>query len=170
LYRNGISVDGLKTGHTDAGGYGLTASGIRDGRRLILVLNGMSSMQERADESSRMLDWGFREFGLYPVVAAGDQLGQARVWLGRAQSVPLLAAGGLAVTLPRSARDDLKATVTISQPVPAPIVKGQQIGMLTVSAPGMDAKQIPLVAANDVQRLDLFHRMIAKLRYLIHRT
>ena len=103
LYRN-MNVDGLKTGHTDVGGYGLTASAIRDGRRLVLVLNGMQDMQARADESAHVLDWGYREFGSYPIVKAGDKLADAKVWLGQQATVPLLASQDVVLSLPRTAR------------------------------------------------------------------
>lgn len=168
LYR-AMNVDGLKTGHTDAGGYGLTASALRNGRRLILVLNGMASMQERADESAKLLDWGYREFGLYPVAKAGDVVAQAKVWMGQAAAVPLVAAADAAITLPRSARAGLKAEAQFDQPVAAPVQKGQVMGKLVITAPGLEAREIPLAAAADVPRLGFFARISAQLNYLFHK-
>ena len=165
LYRN-MDVDGLKTGHTDAGGYGLTASAVRDGRRLVLVLNGLKDMQARADESAHLLDWGYREFGLYPVVKTGDVLTEAQVWLGQSPSVQLLATRDVSVTLPRSARDGLKTSITFDQPVAAPITKGQELGKLTVTAPGVDAIDVPLIAATDVPQLGFWARAMVKLHKL----
>jgi len=165
LYRN-MQVDGLKTGHTDDGGYGLTASALRDGRRLVLVLNGMNDMQMRADESAKLLDWGYREFGLYPVAKAGAEMATAKIWLGQSSSVPLLAAETVALTLPRNARPGLKASVSYNEPIVAPITKGQPLGKLTVIAPGMEAKEIPLLAGEDVPRVGLLKQIKAKLRYL----
>ena len=169
LYRS-LNVDGLKTGHTDVGGYGLTASALRNGRRVVLVLNGMADMQARADESAKLLDWGYREFGLYPVAKTGDVIAEAKVWLGRDASVPLVAAGDLALTLPRAARAGLKAEAVFDQPVAAPIAKGQQIGKLIVTAPGAEAREVPLVAAKEVVRLGFFARLSAKLRLLFHKA
>jgi D-alanyl-D-alanine carboxypeptidase (penicillin-binding protein 5/6) len=166
LYRN-MNVDGLKTGHTDEGGYGLTASALRDNRRLVLVLNGMSDMQARADESAKVLDWGFREFGFYPVVKAGQPLAEAKVWLGHARTVPLLAAEDLSLTLPRSARDGLKTSITFDQPVQAPISKGQVLGKLVVTAPGMESKEVSLIAAADVPEVGFFAKVKAKLHFVI---
>ena len=108
LYRS-MNVDGLKTGHTDIGGFGLTASALRNGRRVVLVLNGLSDMQARADESALLLDWGYREWGLYPIAKAGETIANAPVWLGQAQTVPLVASEDLALSLPRTARAGLKA-------------------------------------------------------------
>jgi D-alanyl-D-alanine carboxypeptidase (penicillin-binding protein 5/6) len=165
LYRN-FNVDGLKTGHTDVGGYGLTASAVRDGRRLVLVLNGMQDMQARADESAHMLDWGYREFGYYPIAKAGDKITDAKVWLGQARTLPLLLSKDVAITLPRTARPGLKTVVTFDQPIPAPITKGQEMGRLTISAPGMRTKEISLVAGADVPQLGFFARVAAKLHLL----
>ncbi len=169
LYRN-MNVDGLKTGHTEAGGFGLTASALRNGRRLILVLNGMTDMQARADESAHVLDWGYREFGLYHVTDAEQHLANASVWLGRANHVALVAGQALSLTLPRAARPGLTATVDFVQPVAAPIAKGQQLGKLIVAAPGTDPVEVPLLAAEDIQRLGLLDRIVAKAKLFLHMT
>ncbi|NIS30629.1 MAG: D-alanyl-D-alanine carboxypeptidase, partial [Actinobacteria bacterium] len=81
LYRN-IRADGLKTGHTEASGYGLVASAERNDRRLVLVVNGLDSAKARAQEGERLIDWGFRAFGTYELFAAGDIVDEAPVWLG----------------------------------------------------------------------------------------
>lgn len=169
LYRN-MNVDGLKTGHTDIGGFGLTASALRNGRRLVMVLNGLPDMQARADESAKVLDWGFREFGYYSVAKADETLAEAKVWLGQSPTVPLVVANDIALTLPRTARDGLKTTVSFNQPLPAPIQKGQIVGALIVSAPGMEEKQIPLLAKEDVLRLGFFARMGVKIRQLFEKA
>lgn len=168
LYHN-MNVDGLKTGHTDAGGYGLTASALRDGRRLVLVLNGLEDMQARADESAHLLDWGYREFGLYPIAKAGEKFADAKTWLGTAPSVPLIAPKEVALTLPRNARGGLKVSVVFDQPVPAPIAKGQEIGKLKITAPGMEDKTVPLVAGASVPQAGFFARIWAKLRLMLGR-
>jgi D-alanyl-D-alanine carboxypeptidase (penicillin-binding protein 5/6) len=162
LYRN-MNVDGLKTGHTDDGGFGLTASAVRNGRRLIMVLNGMKGMQGRADESAKVLDYGYREFGLYPIAKAGDVIGNPAVWLGEVKNLPIVAGEDAVITLPRAARSGLKAIVTFDQPLPAPIKKGQEVGLLTITAPGVDAKVIPVVASRDVAEVGFFARVFGKL-------
>jgi D-alanyl-D-alanine carboxypeptidase (penicillin-binding protein 5/6) len=166
LYR-GIGVDGLKTGHTEAAGFGLIASALREGRRMILVANGMKSMQERADEPAKILDWGYREFGLYPVAKKGQKFADAKVWLGQAPTVALIADRDVALTLPRSARAQLKASFVYDQPVEAPIALGQPIGKLVVSAPGVTPVEAVLVAGEAVPRLGFMGRLAAKLRRLM---
>ncbi|MDE2029699.1 MAG: D-alanyl-D-alanine carboxypeptidase [Alphaproteobacteria bacterium] len=166
LYRN-IGVDGLKTGHTDVGGYGLCASEVRNGRRLLALLNGMASMQARADVGAQLLDYGFQEFGLYPIAKKGDVMAQAKVWLGTHKDVKLVAAQDAEIDLPRAARSELKAVVGFTQPIAAPIKKGQQIGVLTISAPHMTDEVVPLVAASDVPRVGFFTRMWDKLGALL---
>ncbi len=168
LYR-AMNVDGLKTGHTDIGGYGLTASALRNGRRMILVLNGMSDMQARADESAKVLDWGYREFGLYQIAKAGEPVADAKVWLGIGASVPLAASMDYALTLPRSARAGIRAEAVFNQPIPAPIQKGQELGKLIVTAPGAETKEIPLIATQAVARLGFFARLSARLHLLLHK-
>jgi len=165
LYRN-MNVDGLKTGHTDVGGFGLTASAVRDGRRVVMVLNGMEDMQARADESAKVLDYGYREFGLYPIAKAGDVMAAPTVWLGTHPNVKIAATQDAVVTLPRSARSGLKAVVSFDQPIAAPIQKGQQVGVLTISAPGMEPKIIPLVATTDVSEIGFFSRLYRKLNFI----
>jgi D-alanyl-D-alanine carboxypeptidase (penicillin-binding protein 5/6) len=136
---------------------------VRDGRRVVLVLNGMEDMQARADESAKVLDYGYREYGDYAVAKAGDVMGNAAVWLGQSKQVSVVAAQDVLLTLPRPARSGLKAVVSFDQPVPAPVVKGQQIGQLTITAPGVDARIVPLVAANDVAEVGFFSRVFDKL-------
>ena len=162
LYRN-MNVDGLKTGHTDVGGYGLTASAVRDGRRVFMVLNGMDDMQARADESAKVLDYGYREFGLYPIAKAGDVMAAPSVWLGESKSVQIVSAQDVTLTLPRSARSGLKAVVSFDQPLEAPVKKGQQVGVLTITAPGIEAKTVPLIASEGVAEVGFFSRLLSKM-------
>jgi serine-type D-Ala-D-Ala carboxypeptidase (penicillin-binding protein 5/6) len=166
LYRK-MDVGGIKTGHTDDGGFGLTASALRNGQRLVLVLNGMTNMQMRADESAKLLDWAYRTYATYPVVKNGDKLADAKVWLGKEHSVPLVATQDVTVMLSRDARPELKTAISFDEPVQAPISKGQQIGKLTITAPGMEPREVPLAAAADVEQLGFFQRVSAKLRFYI---
>lgn len=166
IYKD-MGADGLKTGHTEESGYGLTASAERQGRRLVLVVNGLASKKMRSTESERLLEWGFREFGNYALFKGGDVVTDADVWLGQKGSVPLLIEDDLTLTLPKKARRDMKVKVTFEGPVPAPVVKGQQIGTLTISAPEVDTVEIPLVAGDDVAQLGLMGRLGAALDYIL---
>ncbi len=166
LYRN-MGVDGLKTGHTEIAGYGLIASAQRDGRRLILVVNGLPSMQARADEPARLIEWGFREFSAYTLLKPGESVDSLPVWLGQAPTVAAVTGGGLTVTMAQEERRGLKVTLQAQVPVPAPIVKGQTIGKLVITAPGFITREVPLVAAEDVARLGFFGRLGAAARHAL---
>ncbi|MFO1154276.1 MAG: D-alanyl-D-alanine carboxypeptidase family protein [Rhodospirillales bacterium] len=160
LYRN-IGADGLKTGHTQAAGYCLTASAVQGGRRLILVVTGLPSMQARSEESERLIAYGFREFDSYALFKAGEEVTTGSVWLGTADTVPIVAPGDIAVTLPRKARPEMKATVAFDAPIPAPIAKGAPVAKLVVTAPGVAAQEFPLVAGQAVEQKGFFGRIFA---------
>jgi len=166
LYRN-TAVDGLKTGHTEAGGYGLVASSAREGRRLVLVANGMPSMQARADETAKLLEWGFREFQTYSLFKAGEVVESLPVWLGAEVSVPAVAAEDLKVTFPRADRPNMKVALVADGPINAPVVKGQTIGKIVITGPGFPTKEIPAVAAIDVSRENWVTGAIDKAAYLL---
>jgi D-alanyl-D-alanine carboxypeptidase (penicillin-binding protein 5/6) len=154
-------ADGLKTGHTEEAGFGLTASAIRNGRRLILVVNGLPSMRARAEESERLLEWGFREFDNVTLFRAADTVEEVPVWLGDRATVPLVAGRDLVLTMPRQWRRNLDARVRFEAPVPAPISKGQELGRLVVGGQGVPAMDVPLIAGADVDRLGVVSRIPA---------
>lgn len=166
LYKN-TGADGLKTGHTEEAGYGLTASAQRGNMRLILVAHGMASMKERAAESNRLMDWAFREFNGYPLFKGGEKVVDAGVWLGAAETVPLTLEEDLTVVIKRTSRKDLKVAAQLEEPVAAPIKKGAQIGRLVVTAPDMKPIERPLLAAADVQPLGMVGRFKEAVGYLV---
>lgn len=145
-------ADGLKTGHTEASGYGMVASAQQDGRRLIMVVNGLKSEAERAAETKRFLDMGFREFRSYALLKPGDVVGEAQVWAGDVRGVPLTVRQPVKMLMRRASRDGLKATVTYMDPVAAPIARGQELGKLTVTAPGVPDMTVPVFAGADVEQ------------------
>lgn len=166
IYKD-MGADGLKTGHTQESGYGLTSSAERNGRRLILVVNGLSSKKMRSSESERLLEWGFREFGNYALFKAGDVVTDANVWLGQKASVPLIIEQDLTLTLPKRSRGKMTVKASFEGPVPAPIQKGQRIGTLTISAPDVTPVEVPLLAADDVEQLGLVGRLGAALDFIL---
>ncbi len=167
LYRPNTGVDGLKTGHTEEAGFGLTASAIRDGRRIFMVVHGMNSMQDRADEAGQLLDWAFRTFGDYTVAKKGTILAQANVWMGQQKTVPLTVDKDLLVTLPVSERDKVQVKAVYDGPIAAPIAAGQPIGELVMQVPGMPEFRSPLVAAVEVPQLGFGGRVVAMLQQMI---
>ncbi len=161
------TADGLKTGHTEAGGYGLVASSLRGTRRVVVVLNGMTSMRERAEEGERMMDWAFREFEDVTLFTAGDVVDRAPVWLGTTPTVPLVGGRDLVVTMPRKWRRDASIKVEYDAPIRAPVARGDTLGRLVVSGQGVPDMQVPLLAGADVPKLGLPGRAIAVLSHYV---
>lgn len=164
LTRN-IGVDGLKTGHTDDGGFGMVASANRDGRRLIAVVNGLANEKERADEAEKLLEYGFREFNTVNLFKAGEPVENAEVWYGKDKSVSLVAANDIAITINKLATNNLAAEVRYDGPVAAPIHKGDHIADLVIKREGMKDIVIPLTAANDVEKISFFGRIARGIMY-----
>ena len=160
------TADGLKTGHTDAGGFGLVASSLRDGRRLIMVLNGMTSMHERAQESEKMMNWAFANFENVTLFAANEIIDNAPVWLGQSKTVPLIGGRDLIVTLPKSWRQTASIKISYDAPITAPIAKGQPVGVLMLRGQGVPSMDVNLVAGTDVGRLSLPMRGLAVVSHL----
>ena len=166
LYKN-MGADGLKTGHTQEAGYGLTASAIRDGRRLVLVVNGLPSERARSEESERLIEWGFREFSNYELFSAGQEVDRAEVWLGAEESVPLTLEEPVLVTLSQREHEEMTVSVLYDAPVPAPIAEGQELAVLRISAPGMEPMEYPLYAATNVEKVGPFGRMFEITKHFI---
>jgi D-alanyl-D-alanine carboxypeptidase (penicillin-binding protein 5/6) len=166
-------ADGLKTGHTDAAGYGITISAKRDNQRLILVLNGLRYPQyhndyfpniRRAEEASRVMEMAFREFRSYPVFAANQVIGQAMVAGGAAPSVPVLVQKPLAVTMQVDSHAGLKTLVKADPGLTAPIAAGQRVGTVTIMAPEFPALTVPVYAAQPLDGASLIQRAMAMFR------
>ena len=160
-------ADGLKTGHTNASGYGLTASAQRGGRRLYLVLNGLKNSRERARESERLIEWGFREFAAYPLLKKGETVETAAVWLGSLDRVPLVPSRDVVLSLKRQARSGLKASVRWTGPIVAPVAEGQQLATLRLEAPGIQPVEHLLYAGAKVERVGFFGRIFERVRAMI---
>ena len=160
------SADGLKTGHTEESGYGLVGSALRGNQRIIMVLNGMASKNERAQESRRLMDFMFREFKQYEFFDKDQEVDTANVWLGNKPTIKLLADQDVYKTMSRKERRDLKVSLNWEDPVPAPISKGQQIGTITLTYEDK-REEYPLVSAEDVAALGFFDRITEAVKYLI---
>ena len=145
-------ADGLKTGFTKEAGYGLVGSAVQDGLRLIVVVNGLKSAKERADEAKKLLEWGFRSFEQRNLFAAGQIIGSAKVYGGANGSVPLQAPGLVKMMVPKSGGEKLIARIAYQGPVPAPVTQGQPIGLLKVWRDDKLVLQVPLKAAESVAK------------------
>jgi len=166
LLFNTPGADGLKTGHIEASGYGLVGSAARDGRRIIVVLNGLASEKDRADEGARMIEAGFREFRRYQLFKPGDSIAEADVYGGSDKTVPLTVKTPVAVTLQVDSRPGMKVAVHYNSPLAAPIAQGQRVGTLSVTAPDFPGVTTPLYAAHDVAKVGIFGRMMLGIRAL----
>ncbi len=166
LYKN-IGADGIKTGHTEGAGYGLMASAVRDGRRVIMVLNGMASMDERAQESTRLMEWALANFTNRNILNAGMQVAEAPVVMGVERAVPLIVDKDLKLTVPRLGGPAVRAQAIFKAPLEAPIAKGQEIGTLRVEIANMPPVELPVLAAKDVPRKNFFPALLEKLERVI---
>ncbi|MDP6353402.1 MAG: D-alanyl-D-alanine carboxypeptidase family protein [Alphaproteobacteria bacterium] len=166
LYKE-LGADGMKTGHTKAAGYGLTATALRNGRRLILMIGGLESARQRAAEATRLLNHGFREFDNYTLFTTGEVVETADVWLGERARVPLVINRNVIVTLARANRGDLQVKAVMDSPIPAPIAAGAPLGRLEINAPDMATITMPLVAGQAVGSLGVFRRLAAAVSYLL---
>lgn len=163
LDKDGLGVDGLKTGHTDEAGYGLVASAERAGRRLYLVVGGLPDAGTRAREAQRLIEWGFRDFSSYELFKAGETVESVPVWHGSEAIMPLVADEDVAVTLKRQARSGLQVRIVYNSPLIAPVAKGSEVGTLRIEASGRRVREVPLRAGLDAVRLGFFGRVGARL-------
>ncbi len=168
LLRDKIGVDGLKTGHTEESGFGIVVSAKRGKRRLILVLNGLKSDQERRGEAYKILLWGFRSFQTYQLVRAGQEIEKARIWHGAKSRIPLTVKDDLAVAITREKRSRLRVSIEYMSPISAPVKKNQAVGVIQVKELGGDilAEKL-LIASQDVSELNFLGRAIATLEYIL---
>ena len=166
LYAN-IGADGLKTGHTEESGYGLVASAEQNGRRLILVINGLNSKRERAREARKLMTFGFRNFQRDLLVEPGQKVTELSVWHGDEATVKVTTKQRFDIVTPRSGRRKMVATVTYENPVLAPIKTGDRLGKLRVTLPGLAPQEVDLVAAEDIDKGNVIGRAIDSLIYLM---
>lgn len=160
-------ADGLKTGHTEEAGFGFTGSAEQNGRRIVMVVAGLSSFNQRIEESVKFMDWGFRAWQSRPVLRQGQRIGEAQVQLGSASTVGLVAPRNLAVTYPSGLGQNIRARIVYQGPIKAPIQQGQHIADLVVQAGDMPATTTPLMAESAVSEAGFFGRMWSGLKSLV---
>ncbi len=158
------SVDGVKTGHTEAAGYCLIASSRRGGRRLLTVLLGSTSEATRAQDSLRLLNWGYQFYDGIKLYSAGTPVKQIDVWKGAARHVNVGVGADLIVSVPKGEADKLKAELISQQPLVAPLAKGQHVGVLRVTHDGKPFAEYPLIALEPVAQAGFFGRTWDTLR------
>ncbi|MDJ1007701.1 MAG: D-alanyl-D-alanine carboxypeptidase family protein [Paracoccaceae bacterium] len=147
-----IGADGLKTGHTQAAGYGLVGSARQGNRRLVFVVTGLDSMADRSQESRSIVNWGFRQFVENTVAEEGDVIAEAAVWMGDHQTIGLVAPEDITLLVPAANRDAVNARVEYRGPLDAPIAAGDTVAELVIDVEDLPEKRLPLVADRDVVR------------------
>ncbi|MFN4144050.1 MAG: D-alanyl-D-alanine carboxypeptidase family protein [Aestuariivirga sp.] len=150
LLKDYPGADGMKTGYTREAGYGLVGSAMRDGRRLIMVITGLKSINERRQEAQNLLDWGFRQFRSVDVYARGDRVAQARVWGGTSRSVDLLAAANVRVALTEQERQMAEVKLAYNGPLMAPVEAGKEVGKVRFVVDGVTVADVPVLTADSV--------------------
>jgi D-alanyl-D-alanine carboxypeptidase (penicillin-binding protein 5/6) len=167
LLEIGIGVDGLKTGHTEEAGYGEVVSAPNDGRRLIAVLHGLTSMRERAEEARKLITWGMRGFELLPVYPEGQVVAYANVFGGTEPNVGLVGKGNIDLFLPKGAENCPVATVTYKGPLRPPVLEGQQVGKLNIFCDDKLVQTTALYAEKTVEQGDLVRRSTDAVKQLL---
>ena len=159
-------ADGFKTGHTQAAGYGLVGSAERGDRRLLLVLNGLETSRARAQESLRLMDWGFNNFQLVDFYKQGEVVIEATTWLGKQEKVKLSSQQDISVSIPKTHISDMKVEVLVEEPIPTPISINDQVGLVQISY--ADKKlQYPLLASENIEQKGFFSRITSALYYIV---
>ena len=159
-------ADGFKTGYTKAAGYGIVGSAEKSGRRLIIVLNGLDSSRSRAQESLRLMDWGFNNFELVNFYEKNELVFEANTWLGKKDKVDLIASNEVRVSIPKAQLSSANVDVLIEEPIQTPIKKGEIIANLQISY--ADKKiAFPLAAGEDVEQKGFFSRITSALYYIV---
>ena len=159
-------ADGFKTGYTEAAGYGLVGSAERGDRRLIVVLNGLESSKSRAQESLRLMDWGFNNFQLVDFYKKNEVIQEVDTWLGKKDKVDLVALEDISVSIPKAQLSSAKVTVLVEEPIATPIKIGDQIAKLQIS---FADKQVdfPLYSGEDIDQKNFFSRIFSAIYYII---
>jgi D-alanyl-D-alanine carboxypeptidase (penicillin-binding protein 5/6) len=158
LLSMGIGVDGMKTGFTKEAGYGIVASAVQNGLRLIVAVNGLKTAKERADETRKLLDWGFRAFESRLLFAEGETVGEAKLYGGAQGRVPLTGDRPIRLLVPRGVNEKIIGRIVYTGPVPAPVEQGQPIGQLRVSRGENVVLEVPLQAAESIPKGNLTQR------------
>jgi len=166
LYKN-VGCDGIKTGHTEDGGYGVVASFVDGGQRYVMVVNGLPTMQSRADETMKILTWAKQNFMSRTVFKKGDIAEKsAPTWLGVKETIPLAAGDDVTLLVPRTEQDKVEVKIIYDSPVHAPLKQGDVVGKISVTSP-FATQEVPLIAAEDCEKVGMFTRLWRSVQYLI---
>jgi D-alanyl-D-alanine carboxypeptidase (penicillin-binding protein 5/6) len=149
-----LGADGMKTGYIKEAGYGLVGSAARDGRRLVLVVAGLTSIKERREEAEKLLDWGFRQFKTIDVYSAGDVVSKARVWGGASRWVNLVIKQDLRLALSAKEQESIEVKLSYAGPLMAPVMAGDPLGTVRFMIDGKTIAEVPVETASAVDAVD----------------
>jgi D-alanyl-D-alanine carboxypeptidase (penicillin-binding protein 5/6) len=166
IYRD-MGADGLKTGHTEDGGYGLIGSGANKDRRVIIVVNGIATESDRAQEAARLLDWGLRRFVLKTLFEGNTPLAKPPVIYGKSKTIPVGLKEDLQLSIPRMGAKNVEAITEFATPIKAPVKTGDQLGTVKITIPGQHPTTYPLYALSDVEESNIISKTIEKLKSLV---
>lgn len=167
IFEPDLGVDGMKTGYIEEAGYGLVASAKRGDQRLILVVNGLESKQEREGEPRKLIEWGFKSFKPFRLFDQGEKVSDALVWGGTQHYVPLVGDGNINIILPATSTGKVSASVVYQGPIKAPIRKGDRVAVLHItSAESSATNDIPLYAGDDIDQSNFAMRGLDSLLVL----
>ena len=158
-------ADGLKTGHTEEAGFCLTGSAVRNGRRLIEVVAGLSSNKERSEESERLMSYGFREFDNYKLFSKSQVVETVPVFYGRPKTVDMIVEDDVVYTLQKNQAKDYKFKLVYDEPLKAPIKKGSVIGKIEMTSPSGQKTTVDLLAGQDINKIGVFRKFIENIKY-----
>lgn len=162
-----MGCDGIKTGKTEIAGFGMVASCVQQGQRFILVINGLPSMQARADEATKLITWAMRTFANYHLFKAQQPIEQVPVWNGKENSVPITVEKDAIITLARVGRPDMKVKLQYNSPLQAPITKGTEVGKIIVTSSALPKPiEIPLITAASIEKASILKRLKDSLMHL----
>lgn len=167
VFEKSLGVDGLKTGYIKEAGYGLVASAKRGDQRLILVVNGLETKQEREGEPRKLIEWGYKSFRPFRLFDQGEKVSDALVWGGTQHYVPLVGDGNINIILPATASGKVSASIVYDGPIKAPIRKGDQVAVLRItSAESSATNDIKLYAGDDIDQSNFAMRGLDSLLVL----
>ncbi len=162
-----MGVDGMKTGYTEAGGYGLVSSAQQKGRRLITVVNGLGNDKERIEESRKLLNYGFSNFEVLKLFAADKELGKAKIWYGTESYIPLKTNQEVKILKKGKSADNVSISIKYNEPLLAPIKKGDKIAQLVVSLSENNKQYIDILAQEDIEKASWFRRIFQNAKIKI---
>ena len=164
----GIGADGLKTGHTKEAGYGLVGSAKQDGRRIVFVLSGLNTLEDRAQEAETIVNWAFRQFMMEKFATGGSEIGKAKVWNGKSRNVGLVLENDLNVMLPVLSSGGPSFLVEYIGPIKAPIKKGDKIAELVIKSSDLPETRHSLLAGNSISAGGFFVQVRTAGQYLLN--